>query len=293
MIGRALILVSAALLSGCATTTAPEPASDPAIARELAEIEARSGGRLGVALVGSDGSQLAGHRADERFAMCSTFKLPLAAMVLENAHKGRLSMADPLPVTDSDMVVYSPYVEAQRAKTPPETVTVEGAASAAVSLSDNTAANLLLDRLGGPQGFTAWLRGKRDNVTRLDRREPELNENALGDPRDTTTPAAMAETTRSLVVGNAMPVGQQQLLYRWMENTSTGLKRIRGGLPQGWSAGDKTGSCGNAYNDVAVFTAENGKRYTLAIYLDRPAVKGDAASTIIADATRAVLPALR
>ncbi len=292
MIGRALILVSAALLTGCATT-APEPAADPAIARGLAAIEARSGGRLGVALVGSDGSQLAGHRADERFAMCSTFKLPLAAMVLDKARAGKLSMADPLPVTDADMVVYSPYVEAQRAKTPPETVTVEGAASAAVSLSDNTAANLLLGRLGGPQGFTAWLRGKRDSVTRLDRREPELNENALGDPRDTTTPAAMAETTRSLVVGNAMPVGQQRLLYRWMENTSTGLKRIRGGLPQGWSAGDKTGSCGNAYNDVAVFTAENGKRYTLAVYLDRPAVKGDAASAIIADATRAVLPALR
>jgi len=292
MIGRALILGTAALLSGCATT-APESTADPAIARELAAIEARSGGRLGVALVGPDGRQLAGHRADERFAMCSTFKLPLAAMVLENAHKGRLSMADPLPVTDSDMVVYSPYVEAQRAKTPPETVTVEGAASAAVSLSDNTAANLLLDRLGGPQSFTAWLRGKRDSVTRLDRREPELNENALGDPRDTTTPAAMAETTRSLVVGNAIPVGQQRLLYRWMENTSTGLKRIRGGLPQGWSAGDKTGSCGNAFNDVAVFTAETGMRYTLAIYLDRPAIKGDAASAIVADATRAVLPALR
>ncbi|WP_288016942.1 class A beta-lactamase [Blastomonas sp.] len=292
MIGRALILGTAALLSGCATT-APEPTTDPAIARELAAIEARSGGRLGVALVGPDGHELAGHRADERFAMCSTFKLPLAVMVLENAHKGRLSMADPLPVTDSDMVVYSPYVEAQRAKTPPEAVTVEGAASAAVSLSDNTAANLLLDRLGGPQSFTAWLRGKRDSVTRLDRREPELNENALGDPRDTTTPAAMAETTRSLVVGNAIPVGQQRLLYRWMENTSTGLKRIRGGLPQGWSAGDKTGSCGNAFNDVAVFTAETGMRYTLAVYLDRPAVKGDAASAIIADATRAVLPALR
>ena len=292
MIGRALILGTAALLSGCATT-APEPTTDPAIARELAAIEARSGGRLGVALVGPDGRQLAGYRADERFAMCSTFKLPLAAMVLENAHKGRLSMADPLPVTDSDMVVYSPYVEAQRAKTPPEAVTVEGAASAAVSLSDNTAANLLLDRLGGPQSFTAWLRGKRDSVTRLDRREPELNENALGDPRDTTTPAAMAETTRSLVVGNAIPVGQQRLLYRWMENTSTGLKRIRGGLPQGWSAGDKTGSCGNAFNDVAVFTAETGMRYTLAVYLDRPVVKGDAASAIIADATRAVLPALR
>ena len=285
---RAAGLFIAAALCGCATT-----APDPNIETELAAIEARSGGRLGVALLDAGGKVLAGHRATERFAMCSTFKLPLAAMVLDKARTGQWALGDELPVTDADIVAYAPYVEAQRAKSPPAPVTVEGAAAAAVSLSDNTAANLLLDRLGGPQGFTAWLRSKGDTVTRLDRREPELNENAAGDPRDTTTPSAIADTTRRLVTGDAMPVGQQRLLYRWMENTSTGLKRIRGGLPQGWSAGDKTGSCGNAYNDVAVFTTDTGARFTLAIYLDRPAVKGDDASAIIADATRAVLPATR
>lgn len=285
---RACCVLALALLVGCATV-----ASDPSIDRALAAIEARSGGRLGVALVDSAGRRLAGHRSDERFAMCSTFKLPLAAMVLEKAGSGQWAMSDELPVTEADMVAYAPYVEAQRAKSPPEPVTVEGAASAAVSVSDNTAANLLLDRLGGPQGFTAWLRAKGDTVTRLDRREPELNENAAGDPRDTTTPFAIAKTTRTLVGGDGLQLGQQRLLYHWMENTSTGLKRIRSALPQGWSAGDKTGSCGNAFNDIAVFTTDTGARYTLAIYLDRPAVKGDEASAIIADATRAVLPALR
>ncbi len=280
--------MAAATLGGCASV-----APSPAFQTDLAAIEARSGGRLGVALLDDAGRKIVGYRDDERFAMCSTFKLPLAAMVLEKAAEGQWAMGDTLPVTDADMVAYAPYVEGQRAKSPPEPVTVEGAASAAVSLSDNAAANLLLDRLGGPQGFTNWLKGKGDAVTRLDRREPELNENAVGDPRDTTTPAAMAETSRKLVLGDAMPQGQQRLLYRWMENTSTGLKRIRGGLPQGWSAGDKTGSCGNAFNDVAVFTSEKGKRYTLAVYLDRPTVKGDAASAIIADATRAVLPVVR
>lgn len=284
----AFVLAAAAALGSCASV-APEPAFQT----DLAAIEARSGGRLGLALIDASGRRIAGYRADERFAMCSTFKLPLAAMVLERAAEGQWAMGDTLPVTDADMVAYAPYVEAQRAKSPPEPVTVEGAASAAVSLSDNTAANLLLDRLGGPQGFTAWLKGKGDTTTRLDRREPELNENAVGDPRDTTTPAAMAEISRTLVLGDAMPQGQQRLLYRWMEATSTGLKRIRGGLPEGWNAGDKTGSCGNAFNDVAVFTTDRGKRYALAIYLDRPTVKGDAASAIIADATRALLPSLR
>lgn len=285
---RAGLMLAASALAGCAATPV-----DRSITSELAAIEARSGGRLGLVLIDADGKRMAAYRSDERFAMCSTFKLPLAAMVLDQARTGQWALGDELPVTDADMVTYAPYVEAQRAKSPPAAITVEGAAAAAVSLSDNTAANLLLDRLGGPQGFTAWLRSKGDTVTRLDRREPELNENAIGDPRDTTTPAAIAETARRLVVGDAMPMGQQRLLYRWMENTSTGLMRIRGRLPQGWSAGDKTGSCGNAYNDVAVFTTDTGARYTLAIYLDRPAVKGDDASAIIADATRAVLPATR
>ncbi|WP_017671433.1 class A beta-lactamase [Blastomonas sp. AAP53] len=285
---RAGVLLAALALASCASMTPPDT-----IRADLAAIEARSGGRLGVALVDQDGRQVAGHRADERFALCSTFKLPLAAMVLEKAAEGRWAMGDALPVTDADMVAYAPYVEAQRDKSPPEPVTVEGAAAAAVSLSDNAAANLLLDRLDGPQGFTAWLRGKGDAVTRLDRREPKLNENAIGDLRDTTSPLAMAETTRRLVIGDAMPLGQQRLLYRWMEDTATGLKRIRAGLPQGWSAGDKTGSCGNAFNDVAVFTTAKGRRYALAVYLDRPVVKGDDASAILADATRALLPVLR
>lgn len=286
MLSRVALLSAWIALGGCASM-----APGPAMRTEFSGIEARSGGRLGVALLDSGGREIAGYRADERFAMCSTFKLPLAAMVLDKAGAGAWSLSDELPVSDADMVAYAPYVESQRTRLQP--VTVEGAASASVSLSDNTAANLLLDRLGGPPGFSAWLRGKGDRITRLDRREPALNENAPGDPRDTTTPAAMARTTQKLVLGNGLALGQQRLLYRWMENTSTGLKRIRGALPRGWSAGDKTGSCGNAFNDVAVFTTAQGKRYTLAIFLDRPAVTGDDASAIIADATRALLPMLR
>lgn len=280
---RAWLALCLMLVPGCAAISASAP-----IEAELAAIEARSGGRLGLALVDSSGRLIAAHRADERFAMCSTFKLPLAAMVLDRVAAGQMDMAMVLPVTDADMVVYSPYVEAQRAKIPSETVTVEGAASAAVSLSDNTAANLLLDRLGGPQGLTAWLRTKGDLVTRLDRREPDLNENAPGDPRDTSSPAAMARTTRQLVAGKGLGAPQQAILWGWMQATATGLGRIRAGLPSDWVAGDKTGTCGTAYNDVAHFRSAAGNSYVLAIYLDRPSVKGDAANAVIADSARAV-----
>lgn len=275
-------------LAGCVTRALPVTVQDG-----LAAIEARSGGRLGLALIGLDGALVAGHRAQERFAMCSTFKLPLAAMVLDTAAAGRMDLDDVLPVTDADMVAYAPYVEAQRARQPPLPVTIGGAAAAAVSLSDNSAANLLLARLGGPDGLTAWLRTKGDTVTRLDRREPELNENARGDPRDTTSPAAMAQTANQLVFGGGLSPAGQAMLFDWMKASSTGLKRIRAGLPGHWIAGDKTGSCGNAYHDVAAFIDDRGQRYTLAIYLDRPTLVGDEASAIVAQATQMLLTLLR
>lgn len=276
------------LLGACIASPPPQSILD-----DLAAIEARSGGRLGVALIDSDGTLRAGYRSAERFAMCSTFKLPLAAMVLDRVGSGAMTLDQPLNVTKAEMVAYSPYVEAQLAMVPPAPVTVGAAAGAAVSLSDNTAANLLLDQMGGPDGFTAWLRSKGDMVTRLDRREPALNENLFGDPSDTTSPLAIARTTRVLVTGDGLAAAQQKTLFGWMKATSTGLQRIRGGLPPTWVAGDKTGSCGNAFNDIAVFTTDANRTYTLAIYLDRPAVKGEQANAIIADATRIVLSHVR
>ncbi len=276
------------LLGACIASPPPQSILD-----DLAAIEARSGGRLGVALIDGDGRLHPGYRSAERFAMCSTFKLPLAAMVLDRVSSGAMTLDQPLNVTKADMVAYSPYVEAQLAMVPPAPVTVGAAAGAAVSLSDNTAANLLLDQMGGPDGFTAWLRSKGDMVTRLDRREPALNENLPGDPRDTTSPLAIARTTRVLVTGDGLAAAQQKTLFGWMKATSTGLQRIRGGLPPTWVAGDKTGSCGNAFNDIAVFTTDARRTYTLAIYLDRPAVKGEQANAIIADATRIVLSHVR
>lgn len=277
-----------AALTGCAA-----PAFDAPVNAELAAIEARSGGRLGVALVDGAGRALAGYRADERFAMCSTFKLPLAAMALDRVADGGLKLDGALAVTPADMVPHAPYVEAQIAQQPPAPITVEGAASAAVSLSDNVAANLLLDQLGGPQGVTAWLRGSGDSVTRLDRREPDLNENAPGDPRDTSSPAAMARTSHRLVTGKLLPSAQRAKLWEWLQATQTGLARIRASLPSDWAAGDKTGTCGTAFNDVAMFKTPEGRSYALAVYLDRPTVKGAEANAIIADAARVAVSIIR
>ncbi|WP_447930419.1 class A beta-lactamase [Sphingopyxis fribergensis] len=281
------IFAAAALLalSACATTRG-EPAGDSVItAKAIRDIEKRSGGRLGIAVVDGRGKLVSADRGHERFAMCSTFKLLLAGQVLERAAKGA-SLRTPLPFTRGDLVSYSPGTEKLVGADGKGEQRLGFAARDAVALSDNTAANLILKHIGGPAAFTAALQRAGDSVTRLDRIEPELNENAPGDERDTTSPIAMATSAASYVFGDRLQPDYRKQLRGWMIESETGLKRIRAGLPQGWVAGDKTGTCGTAYNDVAFVETPDGKKYVIAIYLDRPTVEGEAASAIIADATR-------
>ncbi|ALH80743.1 class A beta-lactamase [Sphingopyxis macrogoltabida] len=281
------ILFAAVLLATSACAALPgEPTGDSVIqAKAIRDLEARSGGRLGIAVVDARGKLVSADRGHERFAMCSTFKLLLAGQVLERAAKG-VSLRTPLAFTRADLVSWSPGTEKRVGPDGRGEQQLGMAARDAVVLSDNSAANLILKQMGGPAAFTAALRRAGDSVTRLDRIEPELNENAPGDQRDTTTPIAMATSAAGYVFGNRLGAGHRQQLRGWMIESETGRKRIRAGLPQGWIAGDKTGTCGNAYNDVAFVEAPDGRKYVIAIYLDRSAVTGDEASAVIAEATR-------
>lgn len=284
------VFVLAALLASSACATTPrEPTGDSVIlAKEVTDIETQSGGRLGVAVTDARGNLLFGHRADERFAMCSTFKLLLAGQVLERAAGGVL-LRTPLSFVRTDLVPYSPGTEKLLGPDGKGEQRLGFAARDAVVLSDNTAANLILKQMGGPAAFTAALHRAGDTVTRLDRIEPELNENALGDVRDTTSPAAMAKNAAAYVFGDRLHANYRTQLRGWMIESETGLKRIRAGLPQGWLAGDKTGTCGTAYNDVAFVEEPGGAKYMIAVYLDRPVVQGDTANAAIAEVARAVV----
>ncbi len=287
MIRKAFVAAALLATAGCASVPR-EPAGDSVIsAKALREIERRSGGRLGIAVVDARGRLISADRGHERFAMCSTFKLLLAGQLFERAAKG-VSLRTPLPFTRADLISYSPGTEKLLGPDGRGEQRLGLAARDAVVLSDNTAANLILTQIGGPAAFTAALRRAGDTVTRLDRTEPELNENAPGDVRDTTSPIAMATSAASYVFGNRLRPDYREQLRDWMVESETGRGRIRAGLPGGWSAGDKTGTCGTAYNDVAFVETPGGKKYVIAMYLDRPTVEGAAANAVIADATRIV-----
>lgn len=220
----------------------------------LAALEKKVGGRLGVAFFDTASGARAGHRADERFAMCSTFKLPLAAVVLRQIELGRLQARQWVPYTRADIVAHAPVALAQL---PRGGMTVLALAEAAQTTSDNAAANLLLGLIGGPAGFTALMREAGDSITRLDRLEPHMNLVVPEDPRDTTTPMAMSQNTAHWLAGAGLQAASKTQLIDWMVATRTGSKRLRAGLPPRWRAGDKTGTAmaegmTDKYNDVAI-----------------------------------------
>ncbi len=206
------------------------------------------GGRLGVAAWEGRSGRSLGLDPSGHYALCSTFKLPLAALMLAGAERGRWRLSDEIRFGAGDLLDYAPVVRAQLAR---GRMTIEAMCAAIVEVSDNAAANLLLRRIGGPSALTAFIRSCGDRVTRLDRYETQLNSNFPGDLRDTTSPAAMLALMRVLLFGGRLRPESRARLAGWMVNASTGRERLRAGFPAGWRVGDKTGNGANgAANDI-------------------------------------------
>lgn len=210
--------------------------------------------RLGVCFLDTATGEHAGNRLDERFAFCSTFKLALVGAILREADTGRLSLDEVLPYGDADLLEWAPVTSRHVSG---GGMTIGALAQAAQEISDGTAANLLVRRLGGPEGVTARFRDMGDSVTRLDRYEPMLGLVLSADMRDTTTPLAMARLVARLTTGDLLAPQSRERLIQWMVDTVTGPKRLRAGLPAGWRSGNKTGTgratgTTNKVNDVAI-----------------------------------------
>jgi beta-lactamase class A len=222
----------------------------------LARMEKTNGGRLGVSILDTATGERSGYRADERFPMCSTFKFLLAASLLQRADGHHETLDRAIAIPSKPLLSHSPLTEPHAGGT----MTIAALCEAVVIQSDNTAANALLDTIGGPPAITRFCRSIGDKVTRLDRKELALNESLAGDPRDTTSPAAMAGNLQVLLFGNVLSDASRKQLTAWMEACATGLDRLRANLPAGWRAADKTGSNGvHTCNDNAVFWPPGGK----------------------------------
>ena len=252
----------------------------------VADLEKANGGRLGVCVLDVATGRRLGHRVDERFAMCSTFKVLAAARVLTRVDHGEESLDRRIVYAKEHVVTYSPETEKHAGE---EGMTLGEICKAALTLSDNTAGNLMLESFGGPPEVTRFARTLGDDVTQLDRMETALNEAKTGDPRDTTTPAAMLGNLQKIVLGDALSAKSRDQMTAWMTANKTGDKRLRAGLPKDWRVGDKTGAGDNATtNDIAVIWPPGRGPLVVTVYFAESPAPTDARNAVIAEVGRLV-----
>lgn len=257
----------AAAVSACVPIHA---ASDDRLETMIGRVETGLGGRLGAAFLDPVQRLAIGHRPNERFPMASTFKASLGALLLAKA--GEVDADAVVRWSEADLQSYAPFAKDRLASG----ATLRELAKAAVEVSDNTAANILLARLGGPESLTAFWRELGDNVSRLDDTEPQLNLVPPGETRNTTTPAAMARTLALLTAPGSLPGNGGMELRGWLVGATTGLAKVRAGLPAEWEAGDKTGNSGEwpgmgyARGDIGYAIGPAGDPVTFAVYHQSP-----------------------
>lgn len=311
MISRRGMMIGAAAGTALTVTGCGKVGQVVDFAQRMVEIQKRHGGRVGVCALTTAGKTVSpGHvpgsgvnasdgainiQSDDRFAHCSTFKWLLVTAILQKVDAGTMTLDDAIPYGKADVLEYAPATKAHVSE---GHMKLGELCQAAIQLSDNTAANLLLARVGGPAGLTAFARSLGDTVTRFDRIEPDLNSNLQGDPRDTTTPAAMAQLLKTVFLGVTLSAPSLNQLKSWMLGSTTGVKEIRAGVPAGAVVADKTGHGANgAVNDVAVVWPRDASGKTqapvfLAIYTSGGTLDDDGRYKVVADLTKLVFDML-
>ncbi|GGV85253.1 beta-lactamase [Streptomyces gelaticus] len=270
-----------------AGATAPAEGAKP-FTRRFEELERKFDARLGVYAIDTGTGREVTHNDGERFAYASTFKALAAGAVLRKYSVDGLD--EVITYSRDDLVSNSPVSE----KHVGTGMSLRALCDAAVRFSDNTAANLLLDRLGGPRGLDAVLAGIGDDVTRMERREPQLNEWSPGAVSDTSTPRALAGDLRAFVLGDVLGKGERAQLTEWLRTNTTGDELIRAGMPKNWVIGDKTGSGGTygTRNDIAVVWPPDGAPIVVAILSNRTKEDAEYDNELIARAASVVADAL-
>lgn len=254
------------------------------------EVERQLGARLGMQALDTESGQTWSYHADQRFPMCSTFKVIASAAFLAKVDRGEDSLSRKVFIDESDLVSYSPMTETRIGDAG---MSMAEICEAALTLSDNTAGNTILESIGGPSGVTQFARDIGDKMFRLDRWETELNEAAVGDSRDTTSPAAMTATLQKILFGNVLSQTSKNQLQSWLMDNKTGDAKLRAGLPSAWTVGDKTGGGNNGtMADVAFVQAPNRKPLIVSVYMTETTASFDNRNAGIADIARALKQAL-
>ncbi|WP_026560587.1 class A beta-lactamase [Bacillus sp. J37] len=286
-----VLFLSFLVLMGCSndsaqTTPSEQQKNEPASQDEFSKLEEKYDAKLGVYALDTGTDETISYRPDERFAYASTSKALAVGVLLQQ--KSIEDLNEKITYSRDDLVTYSPITE-EHVDTG---MTLRDLSDASLRYSDNTAANLIFETIGGPEEFKHALRQIGDDVTNPERMEPELNEVAPGETHDTSTAKALAASLQTFALEDALPPEKRELLIDWMKRNTTGDALIRAGVPKGWEVADKTGAASyGTRNDIAIIWPPNEDPIVLTILSSRNEKDAPYDDELIAEATKVVLAA--
>ena len=279
-------LIAAILAITLGSPAVADQSHPPDFSAQIGALEEEAGGCVGVAALDTGSGKRLEYHADQRFAMCSTYKLLLTAAVLSRIDSQAENSDRRVRFDRQDLEQYAPVIAAHL---PEGSMTVLDLCAATAVYSDNSAANLLLRSIGGPAALTGYVRSLGDSVTRIDRTEPAINTNLPGDQRDTTTPNAMLNTMQKILLSDLLSQQSRQQLRNWLVDSKTGSSRLRAGINPAYPAGDKSGSGDNgATNDVLVVWPNPNSPFLIAAYYTGSTAPQEARDSVLADVSRIV-----
>lgn len=255
-----------------------------AIQNKLMQLENGFDGKIGVYAVNTENNQVVAYRADELFPVQSTFKVIAVAALLNKSKKDKNLLQQKIIYSSQELVGWVPITKLHVN----EGMTLAALSAATISYSDNTAVNLIIKQIGGPQAVTDFAHSIGNKTFNVVHYEANLNSDPK-DTRDTSTPKDMAISLEKIVLGNVLTPTDKQLLLSWLKNNTTGNQRIRAGVPMGWIVADKTGSGSYGIaNDIAVVWSPACKPIVLAIYTNQKSKEAKSRDDIVALVTKAV-----
>jgi len=234
------------------------------ILKKITEQERHLGARIGVSIYDIAANDSWSYNGNDRFPLMSTFKVLACAKLLVDVEKGLQSFDTSTVITTDSLINWSPITKNLVGKK----MSLKQACSAAMIMSDNTATNIVLTGIKGPKALTQFMRSIGDDITRLDRIEPDLNEALDGDKRDTTTPNAMVKSLHTILFGDVLSQSSKTQLKQWMIDNKVTGSLLRSVLPKQWSIADRSGSGGFGSRGItAAVWSDKRTPIILSIYL--------------------------
>ncbi|KRG13723.1 beta-lactamase [Virgibacillus soli] len=282
-----MLLLLCLVIAGCAEDSkdSAQPKHQDA---DFAKLEEEFDARLGVFALDTGTGETISYRADERFAYASTHKALAVGALLQQISIEDLNQK--VIFAEGDLVNYSPITE----KYVDKGMTLSELSEASLRYSDNTAGNLILKELGGPDEFKKALKKIGDDITKSERFEPSLNEVKPGETHDTSTPKALATSLKAFTLEDELQKEKRLMLVDWMKRSTTGDTLIRAGVPKDWEVADKSGAAlYGTRNDIAIIWPPNENPIILAILSDRATEDADYDDKLIEQAAETVIAGLK